>query len=228
MKSRQLSVQFIIITLFAFVFLWALMTDAWGFSELLFPTMSGDWSKYLYGYISRIIWVLPALGLLSYYGNNGTYYDLKNLYTKLKLNRSFVLVILITTVYCFSLMLIVHRGFWLNPGVSIIGVTIKFIIVGFVEETVFRGWGYNTLRQRISDRDAMIVSSILFVFLHWPAYFIKFALFGTFNFWGLINQSILVFLLGMLFCYLFKKSSTLLNPIISHAFYDLFFTLFVI
>ena len=103
---------------------------------------------------------------------------------------------------------------------------IKLIVVGFVEETVFRGWGYNALAQIVSDRQAIIISTILFVLLHWPAYFIKFYRFGTFDFMGIALQSVSVLVWGVVFCMLLKKGKSLWNPIIVHAFYDIMVVLF--
>ncbi len=36
----------------------------------------------------------------------------------------------------------------------------KYVIVGFVEETVFRGWGYNALTKVTTDKNAVILSTM--------------------------------------------------------------------
>jgi len=86
---------------------------------------------------------------------------------------------------------------------------------------VFRGWGYNALKRVSTDKVAFVISTGIFVILHCPAYFIGFALHGTFDWAGIISQIVAALIWGLVFCYLLKKSNTLLNPIIAHTFYDL-------
>ncbi|MBR1815089.1 MAG: CPBP family intramembrane metalloprotease [Lachnospiraceae bacterium] len=197
------------------------MTDAWGYSDL-FDFSNG---KYIYGYISRLIWVIPAFMLIVKYSNS-LYMSRKQLFSAPRFNKLFIITILVSIVLVFFEMLIYHRGLWFNKEVNLSLEIIKLIVVGFVEETVFRGWGYNALAQIVSDRQAIIISTILFVLLHWPAYFIKFYRFGTFDFMGIALQSVSVLVWGVVFCMLLKKGKSLWNPIIVHAFYDIMVVLF--
>lgn len=121
----------------------------------------------------------------------------------------------------------VHKGFWFNRNVDLPLETIKLVTVGFVEEAVFRGWGYNTLAKVTSDRKAILISTAFFVLLHWPAYFVRLYRFGSFDFPGILSQSFAALIWGFVFCRLMKKGRTLWNPIIAHAFYDIIFVLLV-
>lgn len=124
-------------------------------------------------------------------------------------------------------MWINHKGFWFNSR-DIFGlVVIKYIVVGFVEETVFRGWGYNSLSKITAHKKAAIISTVFFVLLHWPAYFIKLYRFGTFDVIGLIGQSSSALIWGLVFCWLLQKGKTLWNPILAHIIYDLTYVLLV-
>ena len=124
-------------------------------------------------------------------------------------------------------MLINHKGIWFNSE-NILGlVLVKYIVVGFVEETVFRGWGYNSLAKIVSHKKAAIISTVFFVLLHSPAYFIKLYRFGAFDFIGLIGQSSSALIWGLVFCWLLKSSKTLWNPILAHILYDLTYVLLV-
>ena len=100
-------------------------------------------------------------------------------------------------------------------------------LVGFVEETVFRGWGYNALSKVTSDRKAVILSTVFFVLVHWPAYFIKFYRFVIFDYPGMLMQTFSTFAYGIIFCWLAKKGKNIWNPIIAHAFYDLALVLLI-
>lgn len=79
----------------------------------------------------------------------------------------------------------------------------------------------------LSDRKAMVLSTILFVLLHWPAYFIKLYRFGTFDFAAMLTQSFSAFLWGIIFCWLLRKGKSLWNPIIAHGAYDLMSVLLI-
>ena len=99
--------------------------------------------------------------------------------------------------------------------------------VGFVEETVFRGWGYNALRGIVSEKKAAILSTLFFVLLHSPAYFVRCYRLGAMDYDTWIIQSISATVWGIVFCWLLKKSKTIWNPIIAHVVYDVFVTVFV-
>lgn len=86
-------------------------------------------------------------------------------------------------------MFIIHKGFWINRNVPFLLTVIKYFIVGCAEELVFRGWGYNALTKVMSDRKSVVISTTMFVLLHWPAYCIRLFRLGTFDYAGLITQS---------------------------------------
>lgn len=117
-------------------------------------------------------------------------------------------------------MLFNHGGLWLNPDFNFLIYFPTFITVAFCEELVYRGWGLNALSAFLPERTANIVSNIFFVLLHLPAYFIKFYLDGTFPVAAVVSQCIMVFILGLLFGFLYRKGKSLWSPIIVHFFAD--------
>ena len=224
--EKQLSCKKIIFTLLGFVIFWAVVTDAWGYSEWIFKNDSHNIGKYIYGYFSRCLWVMPAILLIIKY-NDQLSFQKTELYRHLKIDKSLMIVLVISLMYVAIGMLINHKGFWFNNK-NILGlVIVKYIIVGFVEETVFRGWGYNSLSKIVSHKKAAIISTIFFALLHWPAYFVKLYRFGTFDFIGLIGQSSSPLIWGFVFCWLLKKGKTLWNPILAHILYDLAYVLLI-
>ena len=66
----------------------------------------------------------------------------------------------------------------------------------------------------------LIISVLMFVVLHWPAYFIKLFLYGQFHWLEFIVQSISALFCGVLFAVMLKRSGTLWNPMIAHFYYD--------
>ncbi|MCM1203794.1 MAG: CPBP family intramembrane metalloprotease, partial [Bacteroidales bacterium] len=133
----------------------------------------------------------------------------------------------VSLFFVFGSMIINHQSFWRNSEINFSLKIIKFATVGFAEEIVFRGWGYNALLKVTTDRKAVIFSTMFFILLHWPAYFIRLYRFGTLDFSGLMTQSISVAICGVAYCWLLKKGKTLWNPIIVHAGYDMLCVLLI-
>jgi len=220
--KRDLTLQKILLSLFGFVILWAVVTDAWDYSSYLHVS----YGSYIYAHFSRLIWVMPAIWLLIRYSDSLSY-NRKKLFSCPVLNKPFVIVSSASLLIVFGTMFVNHQGFWFNHKVNFSLEIVKFATVGFVEETVFRGWGYNALSKFTTGRKATIFSTVFFVLLHWPAYFIRLYRFGTLDFQALLVQSISAAISGVTCCWLLKKGETLWDPIIVHAGYDVLCVLFI-
>ena len=220
--KRNLTLQNILLSLFSFVILWTVVTDAWGYSDYFHVS----YGSYIYAYFSRLIWMTPAIWLLIRYSDFLAYNN-KKLFSRPILNKSFVIVSSVSLLFVFSSMMIKHQNLWRNSEINFSLEIIKFATVGFVEEIVFRGWGYNALSKVTTDRKAVIFSTMFFILLHWPAYFIRLYRFGTLDFSGLMTQSISAAICGAAYCWLLKKGKTLWNPIIVHAGYDMLCVLLI-
>ncbi len=223
MQLEKLSLQKILLSLVGFIVLWTVVTDAWSYSNYFFDFSNGS---YIYGYISRLIWVLPAILLIVKY-NDYLKYSKKELFSRPYFDKSLIIVLGISSVIVFITMFVNHRSFWFNDEVDFVLIIIKFIIVGCVEEIVFRGWGYNALANVATEKKAILISTVLFILLHWPAYFIKLYRFGTFDIVTMLMQSFSALIWGIIFCMLLKKGKSIWNPIIIHAIYDTMSVLFV-
>lgn len=201
----KIAARNVVLSLLGFIALWAVVTDAWGYFSYLF---SSDKCAYYYGYISRFAWAMPAVLLI---GLKSDYLTLtkKELLSRPRFNRQFVSTCLIVLLYSLISMFIIHKGFWINRDVPFLLTVIKYFIVGCAEEIVFRGWGYNALTKNMSDRKSVVISTTMFVLLHWPAYFIRLFRFGTLDYAGLITQSFYALLWGILTCWLLRSSRAL-------------------
>ncbi len=221
--KKEITPRGVVISLLGFILLWTVMTDAWGYSSYLFPSDNGT---FFYGYISRFVWVLPAIFLIVT-KDKCLMLHRKELFSRPRFNRQFVFVLSAVLLYCLISMLVVHKGLWINREVPFGLTVIKYFVVGCVEEIVFRGWGYNALAKTMPNRTAVAISTLLFVLLHWPAFFIKLFRFGTFDCAGLLVQSFSASLWGIVLCWQLKKSRTLWNPILAHFIYDFFTTILI-
>ena len=142
--KKELNSKYIVLTLIGFIILWSIITNAWGYSDYIFENDYSTIGLYIYGYISRLIWVLPAIFLIIRY-NNKLKFKKKELFSRPIFNKPLIITITISLVYIVIMMIINHKGFWFNSEIIVWLVVIKYVIVGFVEEIVFRGWGYNSL-----------------------------------------------------------------------------------
>lgn len=218
-NREDISVIKVILSSVGLILFWSILTDAWGYSEILFGDMPANFGDYLYGYISRLIWVIPSFILIIHF-NKKLFWNKQELFPPPKFNKSLLIVLIGSLFYCIMGMFLIFGGLHLNKNENLLLLVIKFLIVGIVEETAFRGWVYNALRNKMKNKNAVIVSSLLFSILHWPAYFIKLYRFGNFDISGIITQSIFAFITGIIFCALLKKGKSIWNPIIAHCFYD--------
>lgn len=225
LKTKRLSQTYVIISLLCFIFLWTIVTDAWHYSTYFFPH-NPSLGAYIYAIISRAIWVIPAIILLVLFSNSLSIAP-KKLLTNLSHSKLFYIIICLSAVYCATSMFIVHGGFWFNAKESIIWLLVKMLTVGIVEETVYRGWGYNALASLTSSKKAIAISTGLFVILHWPAYFIGLILTGSFSWSGILSQSGVAIIWGIIGCNLLKKDQSIWSPILAHSFYDFIITMFV-
>lgn len=221
-RKKEPSVLFILLSLAGFVLFWAMVSDAWGYSDHL----SFKNGNYVYAYLVRIVWMLPAVWLILRF-RDSLLLSGKELISRPVLNRLFLIMLGATLLLVFSGMLIAHHGLWVNPNINPLLELVKFAIVGIVEETVFRGWGYNALAKATTNKKAIVLSILFFALVHWPAYFIKLYRFGTFDLTGMLQQSAAVVIWGVAWCWLLKKSKTLWNPIIIHVVFDYLTVLFI-
>ena len=206
-----------VLSMIGFIVLWAIVTDAWNYSAVFSGEFTSGLCEYLYGYLSRIVWMLPAFILIHKFDKN-LFWSRKQLFSKSKAEPVFAVFMILTTGYALTSMVITYHS-WHVTDENLLLLTIKLLIVGIGEETVFRGWGYNLLKKVRSDTASLSISAFLFVVLHWPAYFIKLFLYSQFSWPEIAAQSISVLFCGFLFAVMLKRSGSLWNPIIAHFYY---------
>ena len=208
------------------VVLWAIVTDAWGYSSLLFGSMPDGWSGYIYGYLSRLVWAVPFIIFIFRYSAQISVNSRELFLHKIHW-KSFLGFFFGITAYAIAGMILNHGGFWLNPDLNILQELPKFLIVGFVEEIVYRGWGMNAFAACMKEKKANIWASLYFVLLHFPSYFIHWYLDGTLALSAMLTQAVYVFVLGLVFGYLFRKSKSILPAAVIHFWSDFSSILFI-
>ncbi len=214
------------ISLILSIALWVAVTNAWNYSSLLFGNMANNWDSYIYGYLSRLLWALPFL-LLALRHSSQLPISFKKLFSY-KINwRPFLILFSVITLYTFLAMFVNHGGLWINPDMILLQELPKFLVVGFAEEMVYRGWGMNAFSSSMSERKANLWSAFYFMLLHFPSYFIHWFLDGSFALSAMLNQAVWVILLGLAFGYVFRKSKSMLPVMLVHFWSDFASVLFV-
>ena len=140
-----LNIKKVHISLFCSVILWAVVTDAWGYSSVLFGNMYNNWGEYLYGLVSRGIWSIPFIVLIIKCADNIPA-NFKGLFSLKWHWKSVIIALSAITVYILVGMFVNHGGFWVNQDVRISQILLMFLMVGFAEEIVYRGFGMNAFQ----------------------------------------------------------------------------------
>ena len=85
-----------------------------------------------------------------------------------------------------------------------IGLLVAVVLAPLCEEIVFRGFLFGALRTKTPTLAAAVVSSALFATVHW---------------YSLVGWC-MVFLMGLLFCWLFHRTNSLWPAILAHGLYN--------
>ncbi len=96
------------------------------------------------------------------------------------------------------------------------------LLVGITEEIVFRGFLLKKLMDSFRFWIANTITSFLFVSIHFPIWIYK----GLFEFPNILSSIISVFVMGIIFGFVYKKSNSLWSVIIIHSLYNLLASLF--
>lgn len=97
------------------------------------------------------------------------------------------------------------------------------LFVGIIEEIVFKGFLLRKLMDSYRFWIANTISSLLFVSIHFPYCFYK----GLFEFPSILSPIITVFILGMIFGFVYRKSHSLWSVIIIHSMYNFLVSIFI-
>ncbi|WP_167751495.1 CPBP family intramembrane glutamic endopeptidase [Lentibacillus salicampi] len=171
--------------------------------------------------IKIVVWVLPVLWLVTAVEKRNplTYLGLSvNVSKGLKWAGWFTLALAV----CFLMANVLILGNGINLDLGFDEWLNTIIIVGITEEIVFRGFILNKCMEMFNFWKANIITSLLFVSIHFPIWIYE----GLFQFPYVIGTTVNVFVVGVLFGYVYKKSGSLWSVIIIHSMYNLFVTVF--
>ncbi|MEK3660129.1 CPBP family intramembrane glutamic endopeptidase [Paenibacillus sp. FSL F4-0236] len=171
--------------------------------------------------IKIVVWVIPVILLVIIMEKSKpfSYLQLHHNFRKSLKWTGWVSLALILFYFVINLIVLNNNidfqiGFngWLNT----------ILLVGITEEIVFRGFLLRKLMDSFRFWIANTVTALLFVSIHFPIWFYK----GLFEFPYILSSILTVFVLGIIFGFVYKKSNSLWSVIIIHSLYNLLVLLF--
>ncbi|MHA1378986.1 MAG: CPBP family glutamic-type intramembrane protease [Candidatus Helarchaeota archaeon] len=120
--------------------------------------------------------------------------------------------------------------FWVGPIndlSTIFTIAILTILIGIVEELYFRGYIQSKARKSMNSMNAILITGLLFAFLHIPKYLIIPIVNGDISYYASIPtavQSLVV--LGLLFGFIRENTKNIIGPIIAHSTWDFYLLIY--
>jgi membrane protease YdiL (CAAX protease family) len=212
--ENRLTFKKVVLSYFVFVLIWSVrivLLKIYIDSNFVF------WTKEIInGFIKSVIWFGFALYLIKEHDKK-LKISLKEMFTNKIQWKIFLPILIIFIAYNCIGMFSTFGGFQISPNFHPSQLISQFLLVGVLEEIVFRGWFYNALSTFIAERKANIIQALFFMGIHYPSYIIG----GTFKFPGIILTSVFLFGMGIIFGWTFRKNKSLWTPIILHMVWDL-------
>ncbi len=208
MKIKHLRIRTVVISYLVFFAGWTLRVvcvDLSGMNEFL---------SWVTGFLIHFVWwPLFALLLIKRYSNDLNISLKEMITTKPKLR---ILLPLLVFALVYNIV-----GFFINSSgygtkMKLYDLIVTAATVGIFEESVFRGWFLNAVSTFVSERKANLISSALFVLIHYPGW-----IFAGYELTTIAVTSISVYALGLIFGWVFRKNRSIWTGAILHSAWDL-------
>ena len=189
----------------------------WALNEIIIdPFIKENYSFIFHLLFRRIfkitVWVVPVFLYLRYVDDTNAFTFIKaNKYTIKSLKWTIVGIGFYTLRSLLQLIFTPSTMISLNLGIE--AWTGAVLFAGITEEIVFRGFLLEKLRRNIGFRYSNIISSILFVLIHFPVWYMRRIL----EFPSILLTMISVFAISIFQGYIFHKGESLWSSAISHS-----------
>ena len=207
--------------------LYAVFLAIWAVRELWLPPILAEYHglwvfELCQGVLKLLVWTLPAVLLVGYYREEAWLSRRDMLVNRIKW-LPYVLVILGFAAYNILAALTLHKHLSVHEDFRIVSLVGTVIFVGVTEEAVFRGFFLNMLLKKMKTWQAIALTALLFLLIHFPIW--------QYN--GILKQTLLsgnflaIIGLSVLFSWAFIKSKSIWPPILLHMCWNLFVILLV-
>jgi len=210
-KEKNNDVKTMIVFLLIFYFLWTikelwLIDYIYAYGEIISPLIEA--------LVKGVVWIFPTWLYIKYYLHNDPFGYLKmNVNVFKGLFWGVILSLLFAFYFIFQTYIINQQSFQFS--LSLDDYLNGFIMAGVAEEIVFRGFILQELDKRLAFWKANIITAVLFLVVHYPIWIYNDIIFQ-------FGSHLYVFLLGLLFGFVFKKSGSLWAVILLHAVHNFF------
>lgn len=190
----------------------------WAFKELWLVknihSFDETTSAFLTALVKISVWIVPVLIYIKYYLNTNPIDYLKmKVNVKKGLFWGVVLSLLIGVRFTFEIYILNKQAF--NFSLPLDSYLNVFLLAGITEEIVFRGLILQEINKRLTFWKANVITALLFLVIHYAIWIYN----GEFfDLWG----HIYVFLLGLIFGFVYKKTGSLWSVVILHSFHNFF------
>ena len=208
MEIKHLRIRTVVISYLVFFAGWTLRVvcvDLSGMNEFL---------SWVIGFLIHVVWwPLFALFLIKRYSNDLNISLKEMITTKPKLK---ILLPLLAFALVYNI-----AGFFINSSrygtkMKLYDLIVTAATVGIFEESVFRGWFLNAVSVFASERKANLISSALFVLIHYPGW-----IYAEYELTTIAVTSLSVYALGLMFGWVFRKNRSIWTGAILHSAWDL-------
>jgi len=107
-----------------------------------------------------------------------------------------------------------------DPTILLALIPISILIIGPCEELIFRGLVQGSLYQSFDRQYAVLVTSVIFAVIHFPAYL-------TATVAGAISTLLIVLFLSLILGWLYETTDNLILPSLAHGIYNAVLFLFL-
>ncbi|MGM9550786.1 MAG: CPBP family intramembrane glutamic endopeptidase [Clostridia bacterium] len=208
METKHLRIRTVVISYLIFLAGWTLRVvclDLSGMNEFL---------AWVISFLIHVVWwPLFAFILIKRYSDYLNISLKEMITTKPKLKVLLPLLVF-TLVYNIVGFFIYSSGY--GTKMKLYDLVVTAMTVGIFEESVFRGWFLNSISTFVSERKANLISSALFVLIHYPGW-----IFAGYELTTIIITSISVYALGLIFGWVFRKNRSIWTGAILHSAWDL-------
>ena len=173
--------------------------------------------------VKFVVWIIPVVLYLKFI-------DKVNYFSYLKLNKNIkkgiIGALIVSSLFLvYNLLEVILMGdIKIDLNLSLSDWLNTVIMAGLAEEIVFRGFLLKKFWVIMTSKAAMLFSALLFLFIHYPIWFVR----GNLVFPGIILSSLYVFIIGVIMAYLYKKTDSLWSCIISHSLHNFIVTIIVL
>ncbi|MFJ7183958.1 CPBP family intramembrane glutamic endopeptidase [Lysinibacillus xylanilyticus] len=213
-KVKNNDIKTMIGFLLIFYFVWTIK-ELWLIDYIY--SFGNNISSLLEALVKGLIWIVPTWLYIKYYLHTNPFEYLRvNVNVKIGLFWGVVLSLLIGLYFAFETYIINQQSFQFS--LSIDDYLNGFLMAGIAEEIVFRGLILQEINKKMAFWKANIITALLFLVIHYPVWIYNeiFFHFGT---------HVYIFILGILFGFVYKKTGSLWSVIIFHALHNFFVTI---